>query len=154
MTACWYVRWFCGMKQIFKADGTVGVKLFGLAPMIYRDACAACVAMHAVVSDEFYTTNAALIAVVVISLNPVIKKVAHGAKVGGECNAACFVATCLGYGLALVACGAHHFFYRVTIYVMILGVIVAMAAHIHFVATRRNQEASAYIVFATIVWFF
>jgi len=32
--------------------------------------------------------NAALVAVVVISLNAVVKEVAHGAKIGGELDAA------------------------------------------------------------------
>ena len=150
MAACGYVGRFCGMEQIFKADGAISVELVGLTPMVYRDACAACIAVHVIVLAEFYTTNSALIAMVVISLNAIIKKVAYGAKVGGECNPACFIATGLRYGLALVAYGAHHFFDGVPIYVMIFGVIVAVAAHIRFITTRRNQEASAYIMFATI----
>jgi hypothetical protein len=36
----------------------------------------------------FYTTNAALVAVKIISLNAIVKKVAHGAKIGGELDAA------------------------------------------------------------------
>jgi hypothetical protein len=110
--------------------------------------------MHIIVSDEVYTTNSTLVAMVVISLNAIIKKVADSAKVGGECNPTCFIATCLRYGLALVAYGAHHFFYGVTIYIMTLGVIVAMTADICFVTTRCNQTAPTQIVFATIFWFF
>jgi hypothetical protein len=39
--------------------------------------------MH-VFTAPFHATNAALVAVVIISLNAVIKEVAHGAKIGGE----------------------------------------------------------------------
>jgi hypothetical protein len=97
----------------------------------------------------FHAANAALITVVVISLNAIIKEVAHGAKIGGELDAACIVAACLGYGLLFIARSAHHLFHGVPIHFMGLGVIVTMTARILFVATRRNQAASAHIVLAT-----
>jgi recombinational DNA repair protein RecR len=36
-------------------------------------------------------TNAAFIAVIIISLNTVVKEVAHGAKIGGKLNATPFI---------------------------------------------------------------
>ena len=103
--------------------------------------------MHVFVAVP-YTANAALVAVVVISLNAIVKEVAHGAKIGGELDAAFTVAACIGHGLSVIARSAHHLFYGVPVHFMCLGVVVTMTAHILFVATRRNQAASAHIVLA------
>jgi hypothetical protein len=104
--------------------------------------------MHVFVAVP-YTANAALVAVVVISLNAVVKKIAHGAKIGGELDATFIVAACIGHGLSVIARSAHHLFYGVPVHFMCLGVVVTMTAHILFVATRRNQAASAHIVLTT-----
>jgi hypothetical protein len=91
--------------------------------------------------------NAALVAVVVISLNAIVKKVAHGAKVGGELGAA--MKAGVRYGLLRIASIAHHFFDGMTIHLVRFGVVVAVAAHIRLVATRCDQAASAHVVLAT-----
>jgi hypothetical protein len=92
--------------------------------------------------------NAALVAVVVISLNAIVKKVAHGAKICGELNAAFIIYACVGHGLSVIALITHHLFDGMPVHFVGLCVIVTMATHIHFVATRRNQAASAHIVLA------
>jgi hypothetical protein len=87
MPACRNVCWFDGMEQILQADGAVSMELLGLAPMIRgRNTGAAIIAMHNIIIT-LHPTNAAFIAVVIISLNSVIKKVAHGTKIGGELDA-------------------------------------------------------------------
>jgi hypothetical protein len=92
--------------------------------------------------------NAALVAVVVISLNAIVKKVAHGAKICGELNAAFIIYACVGHGLSVIALITHHLFDGMPVHFVGLCVIMTMATHIHFVATRRNQAASAHIVLA------
>ena len=104
--------------------------------------------MHVFVAVP-YTANAALVTVVVISLNSVVKEVANGAKIGGELNAALSIYACIGHGLSVIARSAHHLFHGVPVHFMGLGVVVTMTAHILFVATRCNQAASAHIVLAT-----
>jgi hypothetical protein len=137
---------FGGMEQIFQADGTVRVESIRLALMIQRrNARAAIVAVH-IFAAPFHPTNAALVAVVIISLNAVIKKVAHGAKICGKRNT---TGTRLRHGLSFVASSAHHLFHSVPIHFMRFGIVVAVAARIHFVATRGHQTASANIVFTT-----
>jgi recombinational DNA repair protein RecR len=75
------------MEQILQADGAVSMELLGLAPMIRgRNTGAAIIAMHKIIIT-LHTTNAAFIAVVIISLNSVIQKVAHGTKIGGKLDA-------------------------------------------------------------------
>jgi hypothetical protein len=101
-----------------------------------------------------HPANAALVAVVVISLNPVVKEVAHGAKVGGELDAATIVATCGRYGLSFITRSAHHFFDGVAVHLVRLGVVVAVAAHVHLVAARGNKAASAHVVLAPNRLFF
>ena len=132
------MRWFDGMEQILQADGAVGVELLGLAPMIRgRNTGAAIIAMHkSIIALD--TANAALVAVVIISLNAIVKEVAHGAKISGELDAACIISACLGHGLPVITCGTHYFFDGVSVHFMRFGVVVAVAAHIRFVATRRN----------------
>jgi hypothetical protein len=138
MPACRHMRWFDGMEQILQADGAVGVELLGLAPMIRgRNTGAAIIAMHKIIIT-LHATNAALVAVVIISLNAIVKEVAHRAKISGELDATCIILACLGHGLLFIAVIAHHFFDGVPVHFMCLGVVVAVAAHIRFVATRRN----------------
>jgi hypothetical protein len=132
------VNGFNGVEQIFQADGAVGVELLGLAPVVYRvHARAARVAVHKIIiiipPDA---ANAALVAVVVLPLNPVVKEVAHGAKVGGELDAA--ANACLGNGLLHSARCAYHLFDRVPVHFVRLGVVVAVAAHIRLVAARGH----------------
>jgi hypothetical protein len=135
------------MEQIFQAHGTVRVEPIRLALMIQRrNARAAIVAVVKLAGITFHPTNAALVAVVIISLNAVIKEVAHGAKVGGELGVA--IKACVRHGLLRIASSAHHFLDGVPIHFMRFGIVVAVAAHIHFVATRGHQTASANIVFA------
>ena len=105
--------------------------------------------MHVVVV-AFYATKSAFFTVVIISLDSVIEEVAHGAKVGREFDATVIIATRLGHGLPMVAHIAHDFFYIPSVHFMCLGIIVAVAAHICFPATRRHQAASAHIVFALV----
>jgi len=125
------------MEQIFQADGAVGVKPFGFALMIKRsNARATIVAVVKLAGITLHTTNAAFIAVVIISLNSVIKEIAHCTKICGELCAT--PEACLRHGLSVIACIAHHFFHGVPIHFMRLGVIVAVTAHILFVAARRN----------------
>jgi hypothetical protein len=81
-------------------------------------------------------TNAALIAVVVISLNAIVKEVAHGAKIRGELDAT--LKARVGHGLPFIAFGADHFFDRMPVHFMALGVIVAVTAHIRLVAARGH----------------
>jgi hypothetical protein len=82
---------FYRIKQILQADGAVGVEPFGLTPMIQRsNACATHVTVHKIIIT-LHTTNAAFIAMIIISLNSVIKKVAHGAKIVGKLNATPFI---------------------------------------------------------------
>ena len=139
---------FSGMKQIFQADWAVRVESVGLALMIQRsNARAAFVAVHKIII-VFYATNAALVAVVVISLNSVVKEVAHGAKIGGELDAAFIIYACVGHGLSVIALITHHLFHGVPVHFMCLCFIVAVAARILFVATRGHQAASAHIVLA------
>jgi hypothetical protein len=137
------------VEQIFQAHGAVGVKLFGLAPVGYRvHARAARVAVHKIIiiipPDA---ANAALVAVVVIPLNAVVKEVAHGAKIGGELDAA--TKACLRDGLLHSARCAYHLFDRVPVHFVRLGVVVAVAAHIRLVAARGHYKASAHVVLAT-----
>jgi hypothetical protein len=84
----------------------------------------------------FDTTNAALVAVVIISLNAIVKKVAHGAKVGGEPGAA--MKAGVGHGLPFIARSAYHFFDGMTIHLVRFGVVVTVAAHIRLVAARGH----------------
>lgn len=75
---------FSGMEQIFQAHGTVRVEPIRLALMIQRrNTRAARFAVH-IFAAPFHPTNAALVAVVIISLNAIVKKVAHGAKICGK----------------------------------------------------------------------
>jgi hypothetical protein len=135
------------MEQILQTDGAVGVELFGLAPMVCRgNARAARVAVHQI-RCALYAANAALVAVVVIPLHPIVKEVAHGAKVGGKLDAA--LNARVGHGLPFITFGADHFFDRMPVHFMALGVIVAVTAHIRLVAARGNQAATAHVVFAT-----
>ena len=131
-----HVRGFDRMEQIFQAHGAVGVELLGLAPVVQRvHACAARVAVGklAVAPDA---ANAALVAVIIIPLNAIIKEVAHGAKIGGELDAA--TKACLRDGLLHSARRAHHLFDRVPVHFVRLGVVVAVAAHIRLVAARGH----------------
>jgi hypothetical protein len=83
---------FNRIKQIFQADGAVGVEPFGFAlMMLRRNARTTHVTVHIVTDVTLHATNSAFIAVVVISLNAIIKKVAHGAKIGGELGATTFI---------------------------------------------------------------
>jgi hypothetical protein len=82
--------------------------------------------------------NAALVAVVVISLNAVVKEVAHGTKIGGELHAAFIIHACVGHGLSVIARCAHHLFDGVPVHFVRLGVVVAVAAHIRLVAARGH----------------
>ena len=139
---------FSGIKQIFQADGAVRMKLLALARVVVRrNARAASVAMHVIVF-AFDPTHSALVAMVIISLGPVVKEVARRAKVGGKCDATCFIVACLAHRLPHVALIAHHFFDRVSVHFMCLGIVVAVPTHVRFVATRRHQAASSDIVFA------
>jgi hypothetical protein len=138
MPACRHMRRFDGMEQIFQADGAVGVKPIRFTHVIQRyNARAAIVAMHEIIIAHD-TTNAAFIAVIILSLNAVIKKVAHGTKIGGKLDAAFMIYACVGHGLPVITCGAYHLFDRVPIHIMGLAVIVAVAAPICLVAARRN----------------
>jgi hypothetical protein len=75
------------MEQILQADGAVSMELLGLAPMIKRsNARATHVTVHKIIIT-LHTTNAAFVAVVIISLNSVIKEIAHGTKIGGKLDA-------------------------------------------------------------------
>jgi hypothetical protein len=124
------------------------MKLLALARVIVgRDARAASVAMH-VLMFAFDPTNSALVAMVIISLGPVVKEVARCAKVGGELDAACNVAARLGHWLLHIALIAHHFFDRVSVHFMCLGIIVAVPTHVRFIATRGHKAASSNVVFA------
>jgi hypothetical protein len=95
-----------------------------------------------------HPANAALVAVIIISLGAVVKEVAHGAKIGGEPNTATIVATCVGHGLSFITRSAHHLFDRMPVHLVRLGVVVAVAAHVRLVATRCNNAASAHVVLA------
>jgi hypothetical protein len=95
----------------------------------------------------FHAANAALVAVVVISLNAIIKEVAHGAKIRGELDATLSVAACLRHGLPFIARSAHHFFDGVAVHLVCFGIVVAMAAPMFLVTTRGDQAASAHVVF-------
>jgi hypothetical protein len=126
------------MEQIFQTDGAVGVELLGLAPMIQRvHARAARVAVNKL-GVPLHPANAALVAVIIIPLGAVVKEVAHGAKIGGEPNAAIVIAACFGHGLLHITRSAHHFFDRVPVHFVRLGVVVAVAAHIRLVAARGH----------------
>jgi hypothetical protein len=100
-----------------------------------RNARAALIAVHKIIIT-FHATNAALVAVVIISLNAVVKKVAHGAKVGGELGAA--MKACVRHGLSFITRSAHHFFNGVAVHLVRFGVVVAVAAPIH-VSTARGH---------------
>lgn len=122
------------------------MKLLALARVVvYRHACAAGVAMHVIVF-AFDPTNSALVAMVIISLDSVVEEVARRAKVGGKCDGTVF--TRLGHRLLHIAVVAHHFFDRVSVHFMCLGVVVAVPTHVHFVATRGHKAASSDIMFA------
>ena len=150
MPARRHVCRFSGMEQIFQADGAVGVETFSFAQMIRgRNTCAAILAMHKIIIT-LHPTNSAFIAVVIISLNSVIKEIAHGAKIGGELDATLIVAARLRHGLPVITRSTHHFFDGVPIHFMGFRIVVAVTAHILFVATRGHQAASAHIVFALI----
>ena len=99
------------------------------------------------VAVPFHSANSALVAVVVISLNPVVKEVAYGAKVGGELGAA--ANACVGHGLSFITRSAHHFFDRMPVHFMALGIIVAMTTHIRFVTTWCDKAASAHVMLAS-----
>jgi hypothetical protein len=86
---------------------------------------------------------------IIISLNAIIKEVAHGAKIGCKLNSTVVVAACLGNRLPFVALIAHHLFHGMPVHFMRFGVVVAVTASIHFSATRGHQTASSHIVFAT-----
>ena len=121
------------------------MKLLALARVIVgRDARAASVAMHVLVF-AFDPTHSALVAMVIISLGPVIKEVARRAKVGGKYDATVF--TRLGHRLPHVALITHHFFDRVSVHFMCLGIVVAVPTHVRFIATRGHKAASSDIVF-------
>ena len=114
------------------------MKLLALARVVVdRDARATCVAMH-VLMFAFDPTQSALVAMVIISLGPVIKEVARRAKVGGKCDATCFIVARLGHRLPHVALIAHHFFDRVSVHFMCLGIVVAVPTHVRFIATRGH----------------
>ena len=139
---------FGRMEQIFQAHGTVRVEPIRLARMIQRrNARAALIAVDKLAGLAFHATNAALVAVVIISLNAVVKKVAHGAKVGGELGAA--MKACVGHGLPRIALSADHFFYGVPIHLMRFGVVVAVAAPIYVSTARGHKMATAHVVLAT-----
>jgi recombinational DNA repair protein RecR len=124
------------MEQIFQAHGTIRMEPIRLALMIQRrNARAAIIAVHKI-CIAFHATNAAFIAVVIISLNAIVKKVAHGAKVGGELGAA--MKACVGHGLPFIARRAHHFFDGMAIHLVRFGVVVAVTAHIRIVAARSH----------------
>jgi hypothetical protein len=101
-----------------------------------------------------YTTNAALVAVVVISLNAIVKEVAHGTKICGELHAAFIIYACVGHGLSVIALITHHLYDGVPVHFVGLSFIMTVATRILFVATRRNQAASAHVVLATNHFFF
>jgi hypothetical protein len=88
------------------------------------------------VGIAFDATNSALDAVVIISLNAIIKEVAHGAKIGGELGPA--INARLGHGLPFIAFSTHHLFDSVSVHLVRLGVVVAVAAHIRLVAARGH----------------
>jgi hypothetical protein len=124
------------MEQILQTNWAVGVELLGLAPMIQCvHARAARVAVNKL-AVPLHPANAALVTVIVIFLGAVVKEVAHGAKIGGEPNAA---TNARGrHGLPMIALSAHHFFDRVPVHFVRLGVVVAVAAHIRLVAARGH----------------
>jgi hypothetical protein len=95
------------------------------------------------------TTNATLVAVIIISLNSVIKEVAHGAKICSKLDTALIICAYVGHGLSVIALITHHLFDSVPIHFMGLGVIVAVAAHILLAAAGGYQKASAHIVLTT-----
>jgi hypothetical protein len=109
--------------------------------------------MH-VFAVPLHAANAALVAVVVISLNAVVKEVAHGTKIGGELHAAFIIHACVGHGLSVIALITHHLFDGVPVHFVGLSFIMTVATRILFVATRRNQAASAHVVLATNHFFF
>jgi hypothetical protein len=141
------------MEQILQTNGAVGVELLGLAPMVQRvHACTARVAVDKLVV-AFHPANAALVAVVVISLNAIIKKVAHCAKVCGEPNAATFVRACLGHRLSGVARSTYQFFDCMAVHFVRFGVVVAVTAYVCLVAAWGHQQALAHIVLTTYIEF-
>jgi hypothetical protein len=124
------------MEQIFQTHGAVRVKLFAPARVIQRrNARAAVVTMHVFLAP-FHATNATLVAMIIISLNAIIKEVAHGAKIRGELDAT--TKACLGNRLPFIALIAHHLFDRVPVHLVRLGVVVAVATHIRLVAARGH----------------
>ena len=124
------------------------MKLLALARVVVdRDARATCVAMH-VLMFAFDPTQSALVAMVIISLGSVVEEVARRAKVGGELDAALNVAARLGHQLPHIALIAHHFFDRVSVHFMCLGIVVAVPTHVRLIATRGHKAASSDIVFA------
>jgi hypothetical protein len=104
--------------------------------------------MHKIIIP-FDTTNATLVAVKIISLNAIIKKVAHGTKICSKLDTALIICACVGHGLSVIALITHHLFDSVPIHFMGLSVIVAVAAHILLAAAGGYQKASAHIVLAT-----
>jgi hypothetical protein len=136
------------MEQIFQTHGAVRMKLFAPARVIQqRNARAAVVTMH-VFFAPFHATNAALVTMIIISLNAIIKEVAHGTKICGELDAA--TKACVRYGLLHITLIAHHLFDRVPVHLVRLGVVVAVAAPIYIVAARGHQTAPSHIVLATM----
>jgi len=93
------------------------------------------VAVHKI-CITLYATNAALVAVVVISLNAIIKEVARGTKIRGKLDAA--IKACVRHGLPFIARSAHHIFDGVAVHLVRFGVVVAVAAHIRLVAARGH----------------
>jgi hypothetical protein len=148
------MRWFNGMKQILQAHGAVCMKLPWLAFVIQKgNTRGACVTVHVTIVAFVYSTDAALVAMIIPSLRPIIKEVARCAEIRRELDAACSVAARLRHRLTRVTRVAHHFFDGMSINFMRLGIVVAVAAHVHFVTTGGNQAASSNVVLA-MCWHF
>jgi hypothetical protein len=87
------MRWFNGMKQILQAHGAVCMKLPWLAFVIQKgNTRGACVTVHVTIVAFVYSTDAALVAMIIPSLRPIIKEVARCAEIRRELDAACSVA--------------------------------------------------------------
>jgi hypothetical protein len=149
------MRWFNGMKQILQAHGAVCMKLPWLASVIQNgNTCGACVTMHVIiVAFVFNSADAALVAMIITSLRSIIKEVARCAEIRRELDAACSIAARLRHRLTRVTRVAHHFFDRMSINFMRLRIVVAVAAHVHFVAAGGHQAASSNVVL-TLCWHF
>jgi len=98
------------------------------------------------------TTYSAFIAVIVVSLNAIIKQIANVTKI--FCKLYSATNTFVTNTLSTIANRTHNFLYFKTIDFMRLVVIVTKTTRIHLFTTRRNQFASSKIVLAiTIVIF-